>query len=100
MDTLMLNQDEVYQYLGIDYIDAPTEQRINSIIRSADSYLRGAVGDDYPRDDPRAKEIALMYIDELYNTHGMSTLESRNSRKAMDDMILQLKLEMSRKGRG
>lgn len=93
-----LTIDEVRQYLCIDYDDEGITNRLCSMIKAADRYLRGALGGNYPTNDARVKEIALMYIDDLWENRGVATIEGRNERKLMHDMELQVKLEMRRDG--
>ena len=88
--------DEVLYYLGIDYADDMINRNIERAIRTADAYLKGAIGDEYPTDDPRAKELALIFIADLYDNRGMIEKVSGNVRRLVDDFMLQLKLELMR----
>lgn len=88
--------DEVLYYLGIDYADDMIERNIERAIKTADAYLKGAIGDEYPTDDPRAKELALIFIADLYDNRGMIEKVSGNVRRLVDDFMLQLKLELMR----
>lgn len=88
--------DEVLYYLGIDYADDMINRNIERAIRTADAYLKGAIGDNYPTDDPRAKELALIFIADLYDNRGMMEKVSGNVRRLVDDFMLQLKLELMR----
>ena len=94
--------DEVLAYLGIDYADDMITRNIGRLIKTADSYLKGAVGDDYPTDDPKAKEIALTIISDLYDNRGVhpATGANNNMRRLLEDMCLQLKMELRRASRG
>lgn len=91
-----LTIEEVAEYLCIDYVDSAVSSQIARHIATAHRYLCGAVGDDYPRNDPRVREIALMIIDDLWENRGISNT-SGNTRKLINDLELQLKLEMRRK---
>lgn len=53
--------------LGFDEVDDMVAARLNRLIKMADGYIMGAVGDDYPRQDPRAKELALILINDFYD---------------------------------
>lgn len=88
--------EEVFAYLGIDYADETVEANVTRAISTADAYLKGAVGDNYPTDDPRAKELALIFISDLYDNRGMIEKVSGNVRRLVDDMLLQLRLELGR----
>lgn len=92
--------DEVAYYLGIDCIDDMAEANIIRAIKTADAYLKGAIGQDYPPDDPRAKELALIFIADLYDNRCMVEKVSGNVRKLVDDFALQLRLELRRKNNG
>lgn len=92
--------DEVLAYLGIDYADDMINKNIERSILVADSYLKGSIGTDYPTDDPRVKELALILISDLYDNRGMIEKTAGNVRRLVDDMSLQLRLELRRKGEG
>ena len=87
---------DVYNYLGIDYSDAMVEANVTRAISTADAYLKGAVGEDYPSDDPRAQELALIFIADLYDNRGMLEAVNKSVRKLVDDFLLQLRLELRR----
>lgn len=92
----MPTEQEVINYMGIDYADEMVKANINRAIKTADAYLMGAIGKDYPKDDPRAKELSLIFIADLYDNRGVIEKVSGNVRRLVDDMILQLKLELMR----
>lgn len=85
---------EAYDYLGIDEPDPTVERNVTRTIKTADKILSGSIGKDYPRDDPRAAEIALIIISDLYDNRGLTASLSGNTRKLVDDMSLQLRLEL------
>lgn len=89
---------DVKDHLGIDYTDEMTERNIARCINTADAYLKGSIGKNYPTDDPRAIEIALILIDDLYDKRGMIEKVAGNVRRLVDDMSLQLRLELRSKG--
>lgn len=94
-DTItILSVDEVKDYLGIDYADEMVERNINRVIKTADAYLKGSIGENYPVDDPRAKELALIIISDLYDNRGLQSTISGNTRRLVDDLSLQLRLEL------
>ncbi|MCD7800673.1 MAG: head-tail connector protein [Ruminococcus sp.] len=92
---MIVTIDDVKNYLGIDYSDTMVESNLNRLISTAESYIKGAIGEDYPEDDSRTKELALIVISELYDTRGMSENSSNNLRKIINDISLQLRLESS-----
>ena len=92
----VLLPDEALDYLGIDYADDKTLQNINSAIKTADLILKGSIGQNYPKDDDRAKELAKMIVADLYDNRGLKDTISGNTRKLVDDMSWQLRLELRR----
>lgn len=86
--------DEVKAYLGIDYTDEMSEKNIERSIKVADAYLKGSIGVNYPSDDPRVKELALILISDLYDNRGLMEKVAGNVRRLVDDMSLQLRLEL------
>lgn len=95
MSTL-ISVDEVLAYLGIDYADDVIRKNIERNIKTADAYLKGSIGENYPTDDPRAKELALIIISDLYDNRGLQSTITGNTRKLVDDLSLQLRLELRR----
>lgn len=92
----VVQAQDVYNYLGIDYADAMAEANVTRAISTADAYLKGAVGANYPTEDPRAKEVALILIADLYDNRGMLEAVNKNVRRLVDDFLLQLRLELRR----
>lgn len=99
MADAVVSLEEVCAYIPIDYVDDDVKADINRMISTADRYLSGAVGENYPKDDARAKEIALIVISDLYQNRGTSTVITGNVKRMLDDMMWQLKLEMRCKDR-
>lgn len=87
--------EDVTDYLGIDYVDDVVERNIKRCLRTADAFLKGSIGSEYPRSDPRAKEVALAVISELYDGRGTESL-SGNTRRMVHDLSWQLRLELRR----
>ena len=96
-DTIhVVSVDEVLAYLGIDYSDDMVNKNIERTIKTADAYLKGSIGENYPVEDPKAKELALIIISDLYDNRGLNSTISGNTRKLVDDLSLQLRLELRR----
>ena len=91
---------EVLGYLGIDYADEMVTRNVERSIATADAYLKGSIGENYPAEDPRVKELALIFISDLYDNRGMIEKTAGNVRRLVDDMSLQLRLELSRSSEG
>ena len=84
---------DVLDYLGYDYVDDMIKRNIERSIKVADSYLKVSIVKNYPLDDPRAKELALIVISDLYDNRGITEKVSGNVRRLVDDFSLQLRLE-------
>lgn len=54
--------DEIKNYLGIDYDDDVSNRNIKKYMSVADSWLKGAIGENYPKNDERAKQLALLSL--------------------------------------
>lgn len=93
---MVVTIEEVKAYLGIDYADDMVNANIERAIDTANAYLKGSIGNDYPTDDPRAKELALIIISDLYDNRGLQSTISGNTRRLVDDLSLQLRLELRR----
>jgi hypothetical protein len=96
MDVTVVTVNEALAYLGIDYADDMVNLNVGRMIKTADAYLKGSVGENYPKDDPRSKELALIIISDLYDKRGLVSTISGNTRKLVDDLSLQLRLELRR----
>lgn len=93
---LVVTPHDVFEYLGIDEVDHVIDRTVWRLISVADSYLKGSIGENYPIDDPRTKELALIIISDLYDNRGLTSTVSGNTRKLVDDLSLQLRLELRR----
>lgn len=91
----MLTDREAWEYLGFyDEPDEVTLRTINRCIKTAESYLKGAVGEEVDKDDPRAKELMLMALGFIYDNR---TLEGKGSgafNLMKQNFLMQLKAEV------
>lgn len=90
----MVTIQDAKNYLGIDYADEMVESNLARMIKSADAYLRGSIGENYPEDDPRAVELALIIIADLYDNRELSDKVSGNVRRYVNDASFQLRMEL------
>lgn len=90
----MITTDEALAYLGIDYADTMVTANVNRTILTADAWMKGAIGTDYPEDDPRAKELMLIVIADLYDNRGIHDKVSGSVRRLVQDFALQLRLDL------
>lgn len=99
---MAVSNEDVMEYVGIEaeYADDVQEARIERALKSAELWLKGAVGKEVSLDDPRAEELVLMAAGELFETRtltddrlskyaGAKVLASLN--RLAGDLILQLK---------
>ena len=89
--------EDALVYLGIDYPDDVIRKNVTRALATAVKTLHGAVGEDVETlmpDDPRAKELVLIYVDDLYSQRGISAKVSGTTRRMVADMVLQLQMEM------
>lgn len=93
---MVVSVQEVLDYLGLDETDDMTDRNVSSFIDVADSFLKGAVGYDYPQDDPRAKQLALILINDLYENRGSIAKVSTKVKSFVTTSMLQLQLELRR----
>ena len=91
--TETLTASNVKEELGIDTADSAIDSRLNRYIKVADAYLKGAISEDYPPDDERAIELALLIIEDLYDRNSTTVKENSTIEKLKADFILQLKVE-------
>lgn len=96
MLTDVITTEDVRDYLGIDYTDETIVKNINRAINTADAYLIGSIGENYPVEDPRVQTLALIIVSELYDNRGIIESLSGNTRKLVNDLEWQLRLEMRR----
>lgn len=92
--------EEALAYLGIDYADDQIRTNVTRTLATARQILLGAVGEDvetFLPGDPRIAELILIYTDDLYSERGIRAKVSNVTRNLVANMVLQLKLELSRK---
>ena len=91
--------ERIKQYLGIDFDD--DDELLQTMEQTAYSYLDGAIGKGYNRNDPRAQMLLLQVVADLYNDRGTGELSgkvSAGTRRMVDNCVLQLRLERDDNG--
>ena len=91
--------EEALDYLGIDYADDMIRANVTRSLSAARQVLLGAVGEDvetFLPGDHRIAELILIYTDDLYSERGVKAKVSNATRNLVANMVLQLKLELSR----
>lgn len=89
--------EEALLYLGIDYADDVISANVTRALNTAVATLHGSVGEDVGTlmpDDPRVKELVLIFADDLYTNRGVSAKVSGATRRLVHDMEWQLRLEL------
>ena len=94
---MMPTFEEALQYLAIDYADEVVTANVKRALAAARKTLHGSVGEDVDTlmaDDPRVKELTLLYLDDLYSTRGLTNKAIGSTRRLVTDMEWQLRLEL------
>lgn len=89
--------EDCLAYLGIDYADDLIRKNVTRALATAIKVLHGAVGEDVETlmpNDSRARELVLIYMDDLYSEKGVSAKVTGATRRMVADMELQLRLEL------
>ena len=89
-----ITAEAVRQWLGIDFNDTDVEANIAALIQTANAYMAGALGEDYPQDDARVIQVQKALIADLYDHRELSDKVSGATRRLVDSMLLQVRLEM------
>ena len=89
----MVSIDDVKKELGIDFSDKNTDARLERYIKVAEAWLKGAVG-TYNNSDERAKQLALLIIEDLFDRNSNTVKENATINKLKNDFIMQLKWEI------
>lgn len=89
-----LSAQDVKDYLGIDFTDDATDRLIARMLSTADAYMKGALGVNYPTGDERVQMVSKIIISDLYDHRDLSDKVSGATRRLVDSMLLQVRLEM------
>lgn len=93
-----VTKDEALLYIGVDYTDKVVDANATRALASAWQTVLGAVGEDvdtYLPNDPRVKELTLIYFEDLYNERGQNAKVSGATRRLVAGMELQIRLELA-----
>ena len=102
-NSIPVSLQEVCDYMGflVEEVnqDEVVKRNIERLIKFSDTYLKGAVAENYPKEDERAKQIALLVISDLYDYRELDSKNiSNTTKKILYDIEWQLKLELMRNG--
>ena len=90
----MITLDEAKAYLRIDLPDEKDLAMLQLAIDASERWMISAVGACYDDTDPKAKELQLMVIADLYDNRTTTELNQYNVRRLFYDLALQLRLEL------
>lgn len=93
-----LSVQDVKDYLGIDFADDATDRLVTAMVSTADAYMTGALGANYPENDERVKMVAKIIISDLYDHRDLSDKVTGATRRLVDSMLQQVRLEMRAAG--
>ena len=91
---MAITAQDVYRHLGLDFVDTDVSLNIEALIATANAYMIGALGENYPTNDARVIEVQKLLISDLYEHRELSDRVSNATRRLVDSMLLQVKLEM------
>lgn len=100
---MMPTIEEALDHLGYDEVDDVITRDVTRDLAAAKYVLLGAVGEDvetYLPDDPRVKELTLMYLDDIHDERGTSEKVSGSIRRIVNTMETQLRLKLRRAKEG
>ena len=89
----LITFQEALDYLGIDYVDDMICRNIKRVYSVAVDYVRGAVTPNITNGNPKLKELILIVMSDLYENRGLTSTVSQNTRRLVEDISLQLRLE-------
>ncbi|MFI3202405.1 MAG: head-tail connector protein [Eubacteriales bacterium] len=92
-----LTLQDVKDYLCIDFEDEVIDRTLSRLMKTADAYLISSIGEGYPREDEKSKQLALLIIDDLFDNRSANSQATMNTRKIVNDFSMQLRLELQRK---
>jgi hypothetical protein len=95
-----LSVQDVKDYLGIDFADDATDRLVTAMVSTVDGYMKGALGASYPADDERVNMVAKIIISDLYDHRDLSDKVTGATRRLVDSMLQQVRLEMRAAGEG
>lgn len=92
--------DEALAHLGYDEVDEVITKKVGQELAEAESYLRGAVGDDVLEllpDDPRVNTLLKAYLDDLHDDRGTTSAKAGNAkRELINSTEWQLRMHLVR----
>lgn len=90
----MITFDEAKSQLRVDLVDEDDKRALRLAIGAANRWMISAIGIGYDEDDPKARELELMVIGDLFDNRTTSEISQNNVRRLFYDLALQLRLEL------
>lgn len=100
---MMPTLNDAMTYLGIEpeYADERIIQNVSDALSAAIGLLRGGIGakaDTVFAKDDRARQLVLIYTDDLYSERTLSAKANAAQRRLADSLELQLRMEYAKAG--
>ena len=89
----MLTIEQIKDHLNIDFDDARTNKYLLSLAKVAERYLEGAIGKSFNKQDERAIQLALFYVEDMFDRKSTTVKENSTLTKLKNDFMLQLQVE-------
>ena len=90
----MITLNEAKAYLRVDLADEADENNLQRAIEVADKWMIGAVGRGYDDEVPRAKELMLKIVGDIFDNRTTTEMNQNNVNRLFYDLALQLRLEL------
>lgn len=96
----VITEAELANYLGFEIglaeADEMVAANVKNSIAAAEGWLVGALGQTFPREDSRVKQLALIVAADFYDNREFTAAASNSVRRLVDDLRMQVQLEMAR----
>ena len=90
---MLISEEEFKNYLGLDAVDEMIAYNLRQALAAGGYWLTGAVGNEFPPDDPRARQLVLMAAAEFYENRQTTAAANLNKSRLVCDLLAQLRTE-------
>lgn len=99
----LVNLDQIRRQLNMSKDEFEANEDIQAtlteMIEEADAFIASTVGENFNRDDSKARRLALLIITDWYQDRTLyENKVSAQYKRPVQSLILNLKLETQRKG--
>ena len=93
---MIVTVSDIKDHLGLEQEhDLVIDRKIERQLLAADAFLKSAIGENYPEEDPRVQELICEITAELYDNRGAMSQKAESRFNSMaTQMIRQIRLEM------